>query len=351
MCHADFNCFCDSSPRRASPSVDDTWKEEEIEVHTSGSKAPSSISTGHPGPFEEDRVRSGLQLNYPGASPCSAGKLQSFKRQLFQKPAMITGGMALNTNSTQNPSPSASEATQDNPSLDSAPLGQLLQQPGNDYIDQCPVNPRGGRQRDRPDLEYVVTQQTELLAAMLERLNQGQAAALPPGAPAEPQPDPNFDWARLALPSETNSPVPGDGTMQRMATSLFARIPSLNGRDQHEARFVLQVISTRPDLPDADRRWANQRLNVYCIVASLGWPVATAACAASTMNTDYFLPPGTVIPQQNYNQQGNRRQRDQQQQQPAQPAPAPAPARAGGQGGGQGGRRNRRGRGRGNNPA
>lgn len=67
------------------------------------------------------------------------------------------------------------------------------------------------------------------------------------------------------------------------------------------------------------------------------------------MTTDYFLPPGTIIPPaQNYQrqqqQQGrNRRQPQQQQQQPA-PPPAPAPAR---------GRCNNRnqGRGWGNNPA
>lgn len=179
---------------------------------------------------------------------------------------------------------------------------------------------------------------------MLERLNQRQAAPQPAGAPAEPPADPDFVWTRLALPSETNLPVPGDGTVQRMATSLYSREPTLTGRDQHEARFVLQVISMWPDLPDEDRQWAYQRLNVYCIVASLGWPAATAACAASTVNTDYFLPPGTVIPPQaNYQrQQGNRRQ---QKQQPAPPAPGPAPAPA------RGGRRNnRQGRGRGKNP-
>lgn len=293
-------------------------------------KRPPVLVPGTPGPFEEDRVRSGLQLAYPGASPCSAGKLQAFKRQLFAKPAMITRGMA-SASRNLNPSPSASEATQDMPSLDSAPLGQdgpLLLPPGNDDIVQCPANPRGVRPpRSRADLEDVVTQQTELLAAMLDSLNQRPAAPPPAGAQAEPQPDPNFNWGRLALPSETNFPVPGDGTVQRMATSLFAKVPTLTGRDQHETRFVLQVISTWPDLPDEERKWAYLRLNIHCIVASLGWPAATAACAASTVNTDYFLPPGTVIPQHYQNQQGNRRQRAQQQQ-PAQPAPAPAPAPA-----------------------
>lgn len=78
---------------------------------------------------------------------------------------------------------------------------------------------------------------------MIERLNQRQVAPAP-GVPAEPRADPDFNWDRLALPSETNFPVPGDGTIQRMATSLFAKLPNLTGRDQHEARFVLQVIST-----------------------------------------------------------------------------------------------------------
>lgn len=263
----------------------------------------------------------------------------SFKRQLFARPSMITRGMAqTSSSSTINQSPSTAEITQDAPStMDAAPLSQdgIIPLQGNDNILQCPANPGGRRPRERPDLEDVVTQQTELLAAMLERLNQRQAAA--------PPADPDFVWTRLTLPSETNFPVPGDGTVQRMATSLYSKVPTLTGRDQHEARFVLQVISMWPDLPDEDRRWAYQRLNVYCIVASLGWPAATAACAASTVNTDYFLPPGMVIPSQaNYQrQQGTRRQQQQQQQQQA---PPPAPAR--------GGRRNnRQGRGCGNNSA
>lgn len=255
-------------------------------------KRPPFLVPGTHGPFEEDRVRTGLQQAYPGAFLSQDG---------------------------------------------------IIPIQGNENILQCPANPR--RPRDRPDLEDVVTQQTELLAAMLERLNQCQAAAPQPGALAEQPVDPDFVWTRLTLPSETNFPVPGDGTVQRMATSLYTKVPTLTGRDQHEARFVLQVISMWPDLSDEDRRWAYQRLNVYCIVASLGWSAATAACSASTVNTDYFLPPGTVIPQQaNYQrQQGTRRQQQQQQAPP--PAPAPAPARRGGR------RNNRQGRGRGNNPA
>lgn len=188
---------------------------------------------------------------------------------------------------------------------------------------------------------------TDLLAAMLERLNQRPAAAAAPGNPDDPPADPAFVWGRLSLPSETNFPVPGDGTIQRMSTSLFTKIPTLTGRDQHEAKFVLQVVSMWPDPSDDGRHWAYQRLNVYCIVASLGWPAATAACIASSVNTDYFLPPGTVIPPaanyQRQQQRWNRRQQQQQQPPPPPPAPAPAPAR--------GRRNNRQGRGRGNNPA
>lgn len=98
-----------------------------------------------------------------------------------------------------------------------------------------------------------MTQQTELLVAMLRRLNQQQA---PTANPDEPAVNPAFLWGRLALPSETFFPVPGDETVQRMATSLIAEVPLLTGRDQHEARFVLQRAAS----------------------------------------SDYFLPPDTVIP-------------------------------------------------------
>lgn len=117
-----------------------------------------------------------------------------------------------------------------------------------------------------------------------------------------------------------------------MATLLFAKVPLLQGRDQHEARFVLQVISMCPDLSPEDRQWAFQRLNVYCIVAALGWPAATAAFASSTASTDFVLPPRVVLPQQE--RRNTRNQRNQAPQQPAAaaappPAPAPAPQRQG----------------------
>lgn len=115
--------------------------------------------------------------------------------------------------------------------------------------------------------------------------------------------------------------MPGTGLVQRMASSLFARVPTLAERDQHETRFMLQVISLRPDLRDDERVWAFQRLNVYCIVTALGWPAATATCASSTATTDFVLPPGVVLPQQQQQQGQRRNHRDQQ---PAAAAPQAA---------------------------
>lgn len=112
----------------------------------------------------------------------------------------------------------------------------------------------------------------------------------------EPPEDLDFDWSRLVLPPETSFQVPGNGQVQRMAASLLARVPTLAGRDQHEARSVLQVISLWAELHEEERFWAFQRLNFYCIVAALGWPQATAACASTSASTDFVLPPGVVLP-------------------------------------------------------
>lgn len=80
------------------------------------------------------------------------------------------------------------------------------------------------------------------------------------------------------------------------------------------------------------RNIAFQRLNIYTIVATYGWPTAVQATPFN-----YLLPP-RVTPVQiqrannNNQQRGGRRGYQQRQQQaataPAQsPAPAPAPAR------------------------
>lgn len=81
-----------------------------------------------------------------------------------------------------------------------------------------------------------------------------------------------------------------------MAAGLFAKLQSgsLTGRDQHETRFVLNVLADWPDLEDDLRTRVFQRLNLYAIVAAHGWPTAIAASAASTSNLVCVLPPGVI---------------------------------------------------------
>lgn len=142
-----------------------------------------------------------------------------------------------------------------------APLQVTPPHAAIDLVEQLPRLPQEPRRRaNPPDLQDVVTQQTEILENMMRALQRAQPAVQQD--PAEPIPDPNFTWERLCLPSETNFRVPGEGMVQRMATSLFAKLPTLSGRDPHEARFILQVTSLWPDLSDDDRKWPFQRLNV-----------------------------------------------------------------------------------------
>lgn len=158
---------------------------------------------------------------------------------------------------------------------------------------------------------------TSLLAGMMQELRQRPQQEQ--HNPAEPAADPHFQWDRLRLPSETNFKVPGDGRIQWIASSLFTKLPLLTGQDQHEARFILQVTSLWPDLADKDRAWVFQRLNVYCIVAALGWPAATASLTATT---DFVLPPSLVLPQPEAPRQRNRRNNREQPGAVAAPATA-----------------------------
>lgn len=120
-------------------------------------------------------------------------------------------------------------------------------------------------------------------------------------------------------PSTLDFKVPGDGRIQWIASSLFTKLPLLTGQDQHEARFILQVTSLWPDLADKDRAWVFQRLNVYCIVAALGWAAATASLTATT---DFVLPPSLVLPQPEAPRQRNRRNNREQPGAVAAPATA-----------------------------
>lgn len=229
-------------------------------------KRPPVVIPGTPGPFEEDNVRTGLQAKYPGASPISTGKLLSFKRQLFAPVDMITRGMAqqgssslLSTASTSD-QPESQDATQA-----PADQGNLLQLPlGDDIVEMPAGNPR--RQRYRPDLEDVVTQQTELLAAMLQRLNQQPAQPAAQANVDEPRADPDFQWERLCMPPETNFPVPGDGVIQRMATSLFAKVPNphRSGPTRGTVCVAVRVVVAGPGRFRPEMGLPTSKCLLYC---------------------------------------------------------------------------------------
>lgn len=111
---------------------------------------------------------------------------------------MITRGMAQQGSSSQLPGtplsdqPEASQgATQANTSMDD----HLQQLPLHEDIVQLPAgNPR---RRERPDLEDVLTQHTELLAAMVARMNQQQPAPqAAQGNLDDPPEDPAFQCTR-----------------------------------------------------------------------------------------------------------------------------------------------------------
>lgn len=182
--------------------------------------------------------------------------------------------------------------------------------------------PPARRRPAAPELENVLTQQTAVLAGMMRRLDEVQARpAAAPGAGLDQLEDPNFNWNGLRVPTTTNFPVPNTGAVQRMASSLLSKLHTLQGRDNHDARFVLQMTSLWPDMDEEDRKFVFQRLNLYAIVASFGWPTAIEACNASSATAaDCYLPPGVVpnLPNQRRNRNFPRQQQQQQQQQPIQ---------------------------------
>lgn len=102
---------------------------------------------------------------------------------------------------------------------------------------------------------------------------------------------------------------------------------------------MLDILADWPDMDDELRTRVFQRLNVYAIVATHGWPTAIAATAASHNDLQCLLPPGVQpVAQQRQQQQRQggrcRGNAEAAVQQPAQPAPAQPAAR-----GGRGGRR------------
>lgn len=71
----------------------------------------------------------------------------------------------------------------------------------DNHMEELPREPRqpAPRRPNPPDLQDVVTQQTEILAGMMQKLRTAQPA--PQQDPVEPPPDPHFHWEKLCLPS------------------------------------------------------------------------------------------------------------------------------------------------------
>lgn len=174
----------------------------------------------------------------------------------------------------------------------------------DDEGEPCDASPRRPpRRANPPNLEDALTrliQTVERMAAIQNR---------PAAAPAVVAEDPEFNWHALRSPLDTTFPLPSTGVVQRIAAGLFAKVQAgvLTGRDRHEAIFVLDVISDWEDMEQDLRTRIFQRLNIYAIVATHGWPTAIAASAASTSSTLCFLPPG-IQPVQQWRQQQQQRQ-------------------------------------------
>lgn len=107
-----------------------------------------------------------------------------------------------------------------------------------------------------------------------------------------------------------------------MAAESLARLPTLAGRDQKEATFVLNMTADWPGLDADGRNVVYQRL--YALVAAYGWP--TAIAATNAVGGDAVpLPPG-ITPIIQRGRRGRQQQPQQRQQQPSrQPEQPPAP--------------------------
>lgn len=130
------------------------------------------------------------------------------RKQLFHSSMVLTRNMA-GTLSTLDQDTSSDSSGPVQVPVNQTPPHQLM---GNLILYEAPREPRTTREHDPPDLQDVVTQQTEILAGMLAELRACQALpAAPVPNQAEPPADPNFNWVRLVLPPETNFQVPRDG--------------------------------------------------------------------------------------------------------------------------------------------
>lgn len=108
--------------------------------------------------------------------------------------------------------------------------------------------------------------------------------------------------------------------VQHMTSELLARLPTLAGRGQKEATIVLNMTADWPGLDDEGRNIVYQRLYLYALVASYGWP--TAIVATNAVGGDAVpLPPGmtTITAARRGRSQQGHRDAPQQQQQTQQP--------------------------------
>lgn len=110
--------------------------------------------------------------------------------------------------------------------------------------DPVEAYPRRPRRPNPPDLEDALTRLTQTVEKMAAIQQQ-------PAQPiADVQEDPDFPRHALRSPLEAAFPLPNTGVVQRIAEGLFTKVQAgmLTGRDQHEARFVLDIMSDWEDI-------------------------------------------------------------------------------------------------------
>lgn len=254
-------------------------------------RAFSSVSfPGTPGPFTDDVYRVRKVESFLGASPTSAAKLSDYRWLLFMGPLVTrTVGKKMEGTSNQLVTPGSLQdqaSSQDHLEHEIVPLDNLVL---DDNINQEPLDITLGEtlQPERPDLEDVLTQLTQEILTMRHEVATNQ--------PQQPRhvdipEDLNFNWVLLMLPPETKFALPGTGVVQRIAVDLIARLLTMAVRDHQDARFVLAVVSNWPDLDIIF-----QRLNLYTIVATYGWPTAIASSAVQVVLSNYLLPRATSL--------------------------------------------------------
>lgn len=300
------------------------------------SKRPHS-PPGTPGPHLQDNLFIQRQQRYPSASPASVKKLPDFKQALFLMPELRCGKSTTSMDvfpldQQTDPAQPPPRPVHVTPPSDGSSASQEFNvtHASQDEPEEANSPRARARRPAAPDLEDALTRLTQTVQQMVACQRPQQAAA-----PVAVEEDPAFQWHALRSPLEATFPLPPTGVVQRVAAGLFAKVQSgvLTGRDQREARFVLDVLADWPEMDDELRTRVFQRLNIYAIVATHGWATAIAASAASHNDLQCVLPPGVqpvVQRQQNQQQRqgGRRRNADapappppaQQQQQPAQPA-------------------------------